>query len=185
MPVAVPCYGLALIEPAVVVRPFAPIGMFGGHWGIDLAESPESDVLAVGSGTVSFAGSVATRRSVTIDHGGGIRTSYSYLAGIRVSTGERVTRGSTVGSSGYHDGRQAFHLSLRSGTTYLDPYALARCSTAPRPGLWLAVSRSRYPVMRDRNPRRNIRPSSHCSSRDRPCRVRATRSDKDPAHAGR
>jgi murein DD-endopeptidase MepM/ murein hydrolase activator NlpD len=122
----------------VIVRLFAPVGHYAGHWGIDLAVSDiGTDVQAIGGGTVSFAGSVAGRKSVTIDHGGGIRTSYSYLSNIFVSTGRSVTRGATIGSSGVHDARNAFHLSLRSGSTYLDPLGLGRCSSVPEPGLWL------------------------------------------------
>jgi hypothetical protein len=132
------CHGLSLADDAVVLRPFAPVGKYAGHWGIDLESESGDGVSAIGPGVVSFAGSVAGTRSVTIDHGGGIRTSYSYLDNVSVSAGQAVIRGTPVGSSGGHDERGAFHLSLRSDSTYLDPMILERCSAVPEPALWLA-----------------------------------------------
>lgn len=142
IPGAVSCYGLGLFDDAVVVEPFAPIGSYAGHWGVDVASKVGNDVFAIGHGTVSFAGTVAGRLSVTIDHGGGLRTSYSYLAGTVVSKGDTVKRGAVVGSSGIHGGRDAFHLSLRSGSTYLNPLVLGWCSAIPEPALWLAEAAS-------------------------------------------
>jgi hypothetical protein len=158
------CYGLTLPRDAVILVPFAPIGRYAGHWGVDIAAAAGSSVITVGSGTVSFAGEVAGRRSVTIDHGGGIRTSYSYLSRILVDVGESVVTGATVGSAGVHDGRDAFHLSLRRGATYLDPLVFGRCSQVPEPALWLAMARHGYPVARDRNSRGYVRPTTHRSS---------------------
>ncbi|MEN8239093.1 MAG: M23 family metallopeptidase, partial [Actinomycetota bacterium] len=151
VPSVAACHGLSLPHEAVIVRPFAPVGRFGGHWGVDVAAAPGSDVRAIGAGTVSFAGSVAGRRSVTIDHGGGLRTSYSYLAGISAEVGRTVAPGSPIGTAGVHDGTSAFHLSLRIGTTYVDPLVLGWCSDVPEPALWLATASHEYPVVRDRN----------------------------------
>ena len=167
------CYGLALPEGAVIVVPFAPIGRYAGHWGVDIAASPGIDVPAVGSGTVSFAGSIAGRRSVTVDHGGGIRTSYSYLAGLSVGVGQTIGVGGTVGTVGVHGGQPAFHLSLRFGSTYVDPLVLSRCSAVPEPALWLSAPSSGYPAIRDRNSRGHVRPTTHRSSRIGPGRPRA------------
>lgn len=175
IPSAGTCHGLALPSDVLIVAPFAPIGRYAGHWGVDIAMSAGSDVAVVGPGIVSFAGPVAGRRSVTVDHGGGIRTSYSYLAGVAVAAGQVVGVGATVGTVGVHSGRGAFHLSLRIGSTYVDPLVLQRCSAVPEPGLWLeAISRG-YPVTRDRNPWGNIRPTAHRTSRSGPGRPRAAR----------
>ncbi len=76
--------------PGSVVAPFAPAGRYEGHWGIDLAARYGSPVRASGSGVVTFAGSVAGMRSVTIDHGGGLRSSVSYLSEILVEAGTAV-----------------------------------------------------------------------------------------------
>ena len=82
----VPAAGCAgLIPPdGPVVRRFAPIGSYGGHWGVDVAMAPGTPVPAMDAGIVTFAGSIAERRSVTLDHGGGLRTSYSYLTEVTV-----------------------------------------------------------------------------------------------------
>ena len=75
------------------MAPFAPVGRYEGHWGLDLAARYGSPVRAAGAGIVTFAGSVAGMRSVTIDHGGGLRSSVSYLSEILVETGMRVVAG--------------------------------------------------------------------------------------------
>jgi len=175
IPSAGVCHGLALPLDVVIVAPFAPIGRYEGHWGIDIATPAGSDIAAVGPGTVSFEGSVAGRRSVTIDHGGGIRTSYSYLSGILVTVGESVLEGTAVGTSGLHDGVSAFHLSLRRGSVYLDPHVFSRCSQAPESALWLGMARHGYPVARDRNSRGHVRPTTHRTSRHGSSCLRPTR----------
>jgi murein DD-endopeptidase MepM/ murein hydrolase activator NlpD len=70
---------------------------------------------------VSFAGPIVGRLSVTVHHGGIVRTSYSYLDTISVVRGQRVDRGDVLGTSGIHDDRAAFHFSVRLGDTYVDP----------------------------------------------------------------
>ena len=47
-----------------------------GHRGVDLAGAPGQPVYAAGTGTVVFAGSLAGRPVVSVDHPGGLRTSY-------------------------------------------------------------------------------------------------------------
>lgn len=133
-----PCPGLALQEPIQVVRPYGPTGRWSGHFGMDISIAEGSPVRSVGAGTVSFVGEVAGRLSVTVDHGGGIRTSYSYLESTLVTRGRRLGRGTVVGYAGVHGGTRAVHLSLRVGDTYLDPEVLGRCAFVPQRGLWLA-----------------------------------------------
>jgi murein DD-endopeptidase MepM/ murein hydrolase activator NlpD len=116
-----------------VVRPFqAPVFRYGpGHLGVDLAADPGTPVRAAGAGTVAFAGMVAETLHVVISHGephgANLRTSYSFLASIRVHTGEDVVRGAVVGTAGgrgeQHDG-SVLHLGLRVGDTYVDPMRL-------------------------------------------------------------
>ena len=57
--------------PIRVVSPFrAPASPYAsGHRGIDLAVEPGTTIMAPESGTVSFAGAVAGRNVVAIDHG--------------------------------------------------------------------------------------------------------------------
>ncbi len=167
IPLFVPgCFGLGLPADADVVREYAPIGRWAGHWGVDIAVADGSRVLAAGDGTVRFSGTVVRNRTVSIDHGGGVVTSYSYLGETTVRTGDPVTRGSTVGVAGIHDGRSAFHLSLRVAGHYLDPMALRRCRRSPSEGLYLAANTTTYAIGRARDSRRHIRSASQRSSRN-------------------
>ncbi|MGZ6998658.1 MAG: peptidoglycan DD-metalloendopeptidase family protein [Acidimicrobiia bacterium] len=112
-----------------VVRPFvAPRSRYGaGHRGVDLGATPGTPVVAVGSGTVTFAGSVAGSLHVGVDHGGGIRTSLSFLASVAVRRGQRVVRGQVLGVAGGagpdHD-PGVVHLGLRVAGSYVDPMRL-------------------------------------------------------------
>jgi len=114
--------------PGPVARPFAPVGRYAGHWGIDYAMETGSVVTAVSNGVVTFAGPVAGMRSVTIDHGGGVRTSYSYLESIGVSIGDRVRRGHVLGTSGTDHGLSALHFSVRVHGSYVDPSFMFSCN---------------------------------------------------------
>ena len=165
------CAGLRPPVDGEIIGRFVPVGRFGGHWGTDFVSSPGSPVGAAAAGTVTFAGSVAGTRSVTVDHGGGVRTSYSYLATTSVRRGDSVVAGTTVGTAGTHRGVDAVHLSLRRGDTYLDPEGLLRCFLAPGAGLRLEPVATRHPAYPSTgatwNPRRNLRPTSSGSPRRR------------------
>jgi murein DD-endopeptidase MepM/ murein hydrolase activator NlpD len=111
-----------------VIEGFAPPDSpFGsGHRGIDIAVPVGTDVLAPADGTVSFAGPVGGRRFVTVDHGDGLRSTVSFVEGLRVRTGDRVSAGQVVASSG--TGHAAtdvphVHFGVRIGDTYVDPLA--------------------------------------------------------------
>jgi murein DD-endopeptidase MepM/ murein hydrolase activator NlpD len=131
--------------PGPVVRYFEPTGAYSGHWGVDLAAPVGSPVTAASPGSVTFAGSVAGMRSVTVDHGGGVKTSYSYLSRIDVTRGDRVAQGDVVGLSGLDHGRQALHFSVRLRDVYQDPLAWLGCLEDPRDGLAL-LPRQPMPV---------------------------------------
>jgi len=121
---AIPCDA----PPGVVERAFAPVGTYEGHWGVDYAMDVGSDVIVVADGVVTFAGTVAGMDSVTVDHGGGLRTSYSYLEDIRVRRGERVHRGDVLGTSGTDHGIAALHFSARVNGSYVDPSVVFACA---------------------------------------------------------
>ena len=137
LPVAPGCPGLDLPPDGEIVRSFAPIGRWAGHWGVDVAATSGSPVRAVGAGSVRFAGAIVDNVTVTIDHGGGIVTSYSYLVRVTVRRGDRVETGSIIGISGVHDENEAFHLSLRAQGRYVDPLTGPHCMLAPARGLYL------------------------------------------------
>lgn len=122
---AVPLYGdLIKTWDAPDDNPFAP-----GHRGIDVAAPTGTAVRASAPGTVSFAGSVAGNRSVTVDHGEGLLTSYSFLEETRVSKGAKVELGTVVGTVGAGHPRSSstephVHLSARRNGVYFDPIEL-------------------------------------------------------------
>ena len=76
---------------------------------------------------MAFAGRVAGRGVVSVDHPDGLRTTYEPVAA-RVSRGDRVTRASVLGvlePAPSHCGALAcLHWGLRRGETYLDPLTL-------------------------------------------------------------
>ncbi len=112
-----------------VVRTYAPVGQYAGHWGVDLAASIGTPVRAVLSGTVSFSGTVAGVITVTVDHGRGLRTSYSYLTSRAVRRGDVVAAGAILGKSGEDRSVAALHLSLRLGGQYRDPMRMLLCGS--------------------------------------------------------
>ena len=115
-----------LTLPGPVTEPFAPIGAYDGHWGVDVAVPEGAVVAAPLDGVVSFAGTVAGVRTVTIRNGP-FRVSLSYLQAIDVTAGNVVWRGDPIGQAGTPHGRPGLHIGLRRGTTYVDPAAHARC----------------------------------------------------------
>lgn len=168
------CADLAPPPPASVLVPFEQLGRWEGHFGIDVASQLGASVHPIGTGVVSFVGVVVGNRTVTIDHGGGLRTSYSYLAETTVRAGIPVSRASTIGVSGVHDGHAAYHLSVRIGGEYVDPQAVAVCPFIPMGALYLAAGPS-YPRSRVRHSRRDVRSSPHRPPRARCDRARAAR----------
>lgn len=162
---AAECPGFRVPATSSVVRGFAPVGRWAGHWGIDVGSAVGSDVKAIGDGVVRFAGTVVSNRTVSIDHGGGLVTAYSYLAEIVVRKGDPISRGDTVGLSGSHGGTGAYHLSLRARGRYVDPVSLRTCDGGPRRGLYLAVGTTTYAGGRARDPRRHFRSAPQRSHR--------------------
>ncbi len=95
-----------------------------GHRGVDLAASPGESLRASAAGTVYFAGMVAGRPTLSVDHGGGVRTTYTPALAV-VSTGEVVTQGQVVGAVGMDDHCQSvcLHWGLTDGLDHFDPLA--------------------------------------------------------------
>lgn len=132
-----PCGQVAPVPGGDIVRSYAPLGRYAGHWGVDLAATTGTPVRAVLGGTVTFSGTVAGVMSVTVGHGGDLRTSYSYLASRAVWVGEQVEAGTILGESGSDRDVGALHLSLRVGEQYRDPMRVLLCGsgTVVRPYL--------------------------------------------------
>ena len=124
----------APLPGAPVTRPFdvLPHRYAAGHRGVDLAGAPGVPVLAAGDGVVAFAGMVAGRPVISVDHPGGLRTTYEPVDP-SVGAGQPVARGSPLGTllAGHAGCSSAacLHWGLRRGADYLDPLALL---TVPR-----------------------------------------------------
>ena len=119
----------APLPGAAVTRPFdvLPHRYAAGHRGVDLAGTPGAPVLAAGDGVVVFAGAVAGRPVVSVDHPGGLRTTYEPVAA-SVGAGQAVGRGTPLGTLvAGHAGcpsTACLHWGLRRGEDYLDPLSL-------------------------------------------------------------
>jgi len=143
-----------------VTADFAPVGEYDGHWGVDYAADVGESVRAPVSGTVTFAGSVAGMRTVTIEPVPGLKVSLSYLSELEVKSGTRVSRGSTVGLAGAPHGTPGVHMSTRINGRYVDPAGVMGCQeTDISRALRLVEPPRPYPRGRaNRNPRRDLRP---------------------------
>ncbi|GHH52219.1 M23 family metallopeptidase [Lentzea cavernae] len=127
-----------LPPPHQVVRAFeAPVTPFGpGHRGADLAAPAGAPVLAAADATVVFAGAVAARTLVSLDHRNGLRTTYEPIAPT-VTAGHPVRRGEVIGHlQPGHCHSPCLHWGARKGHAYLDPLRLvttARVRLLPLP----------------------------------------------------
>lgn len=114
--------------PGSVITEFDPpdVNWDAGHRGLDLAGKPGETVVAAAGGTVTFAGVLAGRGVVVVDHGM-VRTTYEPVAAT-ITVGNGVVRGEPIGrlQAGHAScpGRTCLHWGLREGETYLDPLLL-------------------------------------------------------------
>ena len=133
LPPADSSYGWPLDGVPPVVRPFAPPPRpwLPGHRGVDLGAAPGATVRSAGSGAVAFAGWVAGRPVVSVDHPNGLRTTYEPVVP-SVVAGQAVRAGDVLGVlAAGHAGcpvAACLHWGLRSGSgsdaEYLDPLSL-------------------------------------------------------------
>ena len=133
--------GVWPLQPAPeVVRPFdPPDSPYGaGHRGVDLLGTVGQQVRAALPGTVTYAGSLAGRGVVVVDHGA-TRTTYEpVVATVRLGT--RVGAGAQIGSlalAGSHCfPRACLHWGWIEGETYLDPLRLVGAGPVRLLPLW-------------------------------------------------
>jgi len=124
-----PAYVWPVDGPPHVVRGFAPPPQpwLAGHRGVDLAAPPGSPIRSAGAGVVAFAGQVAGRPVISVDHPGGLRTTYEPVQPA-VAAGATVAAGAPIGVLlAGHPGcpvAACLHWGLRRGQTYLDPLSL-------------------------------------------------------------
>jgi len=115
------------VVPVLLVRPFdPPAHAYGaGHRGIDLSASTGQTVRAMAAGRIAFVGTVADIPVLTIEHAGGLRSTYQPVIASR-PVGTQVTAGQEVGVvadfGGHCGGRLGcVHVGLRDGDSYRDP----------------------------------------------------------------
>jgi hypothetical protein len=87
-----------LPPPHPVLRPFQPpTTPYGpGHRGVDLGGTVGEAVLAAGDGLVLYAGPLADRSLVSVEHLDGLRTTYEPITPT-VRVGDHVRRGQVIG----------------------------------------------------------------------------------------
>lgn len=113
------------VDGRIFERFDAPDHAYGaGHRGIDFAAEPGTAVRAAAEGVVFFAGESGPFSVVTLVHDGGISTTYSVLAEVSVSLGQRVSQGTWIGRTGMAHGRPGLHFGVKRGDEYVDPEEL-------------------------------------------------------------
>lgn len=115
------------VSPAEVTAGFAaPAHEYGpGHRGIDLRAALGTEIASPAAGVVAFAGSVAGRPLVTIDHGAGLVTTLEPVRAL-VPVGAAVTAAQTVGTvdAGGHTPPGSAHFGVREHGEYINPMLL-------------------------------------------------------------
>ena len=112
-----------IAAPRVVVRPFvAPASQYGaGHRGIDIAAPSGAAVFAPVDGVVHFAGRVVDRGVLSIEHSGGLISSFEPIA-TTLMAGMPVHRGDTIGTvEPGHCAAVCLHFGVRLRGQYVSP----------------------------------------------------------------
>ena len=121
---AAPSWQWPLAPRPPVLRPFdpPPKPWLSGHRGVDLDFAAGTQVLSPAAGTVSFAGVVVDRPVITIDHGGGLRSSFEPVEST-LAVGAAVARGEVIGTvlPGHCPAAQCLHWGVREGEDYVNP----------------------------------------------------------------
>jgi len=116
-----------------VIDPFRPPAHIGGpgNRGLEYGNSDNQIVSAAAAGYVVFAGPVAGRKAITIQHDDGVRTTYTGLLEVFVISGMTVRQHSAIAVAS-----TGFHFGARIRDHYLDPQILIDASQSdPRPRL--------------------------------------------------
>ncbi|MCZ2261728.1 M23 family metallopeptidase [Isoptericola sp. QY 916] len=115
--------------PGDVAHPFDPPAeeWGAGHRGADLAAGVGEEVRSPGAGVVSFAGQVAGKPVVVVEHPGGLRSTFEPVTAV-ARRGDAVAAGGVVGTLAAVPGHCApagcLHWGVLRGELYLDPLAL-------------------------------------------------------------
>jgi murein DD-endopeptidase MepM/ murein hydrolase activator NlpD len=87
-----------------------------GNRGIEYRVRSNTQVRAVATGRVSFAGTIAGTTYLVVNHADGVRATYGNLDQARFERGDLVVRRTVVGEA-----TGSFHFGLRDGARYVDP----------------------------------------------------------------
>lgn len=123
-----PRWSWPLEENRTVAREYvAPADRYSaGHRGIDIAAEPGTELHAVAEGTVTFAGMVAGRPVLTLEHQNGWKSSYEPVL-TDLQTGTPVLPGAVIGTlaepAGHGPG-SLLHLGARRDGEYVSPLLL-------------------------------------------------------------
>lgn len=113
--------------PRSVAEPFrAPAHEFGaGHRGVDLASAVSATVIAPADGTVAFRGTVVDRPLLTIEHDGGLVSTFEPVSS-SLEPGDPVSAGERIGAVdvGGHAPHGTLHVGARLDGEYINPMLL-------------------------------------------------------------
>lgn len=119
-----PCPSSSRITSAFGSRTSPTEGASTSHKGVDIGAASGSSVVAAASGTVVISTySASAGNYVMISHGGSVYTVYMHMSSLGVSSGQTVSKGSTigtVGSTGYSTGPH-LHFGIRINGSYVNP----------------------------------------------------------------
>jgi murein DD-endopeptidase MepM/ murein hydrolase activator NlpD len=112
-----------------VIRGFeAPASPYAtGHRGIDIAIAFGSDVRSPAAGVVKFAGRIGGSTFVSIDHGAGLESTYSWVSEALVGKGDALASGARIALSGtgHPDGGVPhLHFGVKRDGIYIDPMSV-------------------------------------------------------------
>ncbi len=113
-----------IAAPHPIARPYlAPATPYAsGHRGIDIRAAVGAELLAPANGVVHFAGVVVDRPVLSIDHGGGVISSYEPVD-TTLREGDVVRRGEVTGRvrAGHCSSGACVHVGVRIDGEYVSP----------------------------------------------------------------
>lgn len=104
----------------------APPHPFGaGHRGVDLRTFSDTVIRAPADGVVAFVGRVVDRDVITLEHAGGLVSSFEPVASA-LTPGTRVGAGDAIGelAAGGHTDAGTYHFGVRLNGEYINPLLL-------------------------------------------------------------
>ena len=128
-----------VLPPHAVARRYLapPTPYAAGHRGVDVRTIADAQLLAPDDGVVHFSGVVADRPVLSIDHGGGVLSSFEPVA-TSLLDGDAVTRGQVIGTVlPGHCVTPCVHLGARVHGQYVNP--LLFLGGVPWSVLWPSV----------------------------------------------